>query len=398
MKTRIIFIILVILLVGAGWFFSGNELVTSEGQKKIEEPQGPQYKITKYEIGEEDTFAVVMEKLGFDYVETMDILNLASSTYDFTSVRIGQPLRIYHDDLGNFVKLEYEPNKEEIAVVSFVSSTYQAEMVDIEYDITTDVAGGTIEESLWLAGLEAGMEDALIIEFADVFAWTVDFAIEVRTGDTFKVLYEKRHRDGKYIGIGKVLAGQFVNSGKESRGYLFEDVDGKPAYYSEKGEAMIKQFLKAPLKYKYISSGYTYARFHPVTQRNTPHLAIDYAASIGTPVMAVGDGTVTSAGWNGGFGNYIDIHHNSTYSTQYAHLSAYAKGITRGAKVTQGQVIGYVGSTGWSTGPHLHYQIKKFGSLVNPLTIELPPGEPVAEEKQAEFANVKNKFDKMMGF
>jgi len=161
---------------------------------------------------------------------------------------------------------------------------------------------------------------------------------------------------------------------------------------------MIKQFLKAPLKYKYISSGYTYARFHPVTHRNTPHLAIDYAASIGTPVMAVGDGTVTSAGWNGGFGNYIDIHHNSTYSTQYAHLSAYARGITRGAKVTQGQVIGYVGSTGWSTGPHLHYQIKKFGSLVNPMTIELPPGEPVAEEKQAEFESTKNKFDNMMGF
>jgi len=156
---------------------------------------------------------------------------------------------------------------------------------------------------------------------------------------------------------------------------------------------MIKQFLKAPLNYKYISSGYTYGRFHPVLHKNYNHLAIDYAAAIGTPVMSVGDGTIMMARWNGGFGNYIDVRHNDVFSTQYAHLSSYARGIRPGVHVVQGQIIGYVGSTGWSTGPHLHYQIKKYGSLVNPLTLELPPGDPVPDDMKEDFERTKSKLN-----
>ncbi|MBU2542058.1 peptidoglycan DD-metalloendopeptidase family protein [Patescibacteria group bacterium] len=326
----------------------------------------------------------------------LSILDSTSSTYDFTSIRLGQPLRFAYDDLGQLKYFDYEKDKEEIVRVSLENGEYKCEKIPIEYEIKTKKLSGIIEESLWLSGLEAGLTEELILEFADVFAWTVDFSVEVRKGDSFKVLFEERYRDGEYVGINKVLAGSFVNDGKEYKAYLFEDVDGKPAYYNEAGEAMIKQFLKAPLRYNRITSGYTYARFHPVTQRTGPHLAIDYAAVIGTPVMAVGDGTVVSAGWNGGYGNYIDIHHNDVYSTQYAHLSAYAKGIKYGAKVTQGQVIGYVGSTGWSTGPHLHYQIKKYGTLVNPMDIELPAGDPVPEEKRGEFERVMRGLDERL--
>lgn len=397
MKKIILLFSILILISGCSFSFIGNK--TEEGDvivdKDIEIVQEPQYKVEAFEVEDGDTFATLMEKCGLGYSEMLDILESTSSTYDFTSIRVGRPFRVFKNDLGEVVKMEYEKDSEEIIEVNFENDECSAQVVPIEYSIETSVISGTVSSSLWLSGLEVGMPEELIIEFADVFAWTVDFAVEVQKGDSFKVLYEKRFRDGEYTGVGRVLAGEFVNSGRVSKGYLFENEEGQPAYFNEEGEAMIKQFLKAPLKYKYISSGYTYARFHPVTQRSAPHLAIDYAASIGTPIMAVGDGTVMQAGWNGGFGNYIDIHHNDTYSTQYAHLSAYAKGIKRGTKVIQGQVIGYVGSTGWSTGPHLHYQIKKYGSLVNPLKIDLPPGDPVSEERQEEFEKVVEKYDGM---
>ena len=369
------------------------DVVDSEDNQEITVPPELQFEIKNCEVEDGDTFATILEKYGIGYSDMLQILDSSSSTYDFTSIRLGQPLRFAYDDLGQLKYFEYEKDKEEIVRVSLEDGEYKCEKIEIEYEIKTNKLSGTIEESLWLAGLEAGLTDELILEFADVFAWTVDFSVEVRKGDSFKVLFEERYRDDEYVGINKVLAGSFTNAGEEFKAYLFPADDGKFAYYNEAGEAMIKQFLKAPLKYKYISSGYTYARFHPVTHNTGPHRAIDYAATIGTPVMAVGDGTVTFAGWNGGFGNYIDIHHNDVYETQYAHLLAYAKGIKYGAKVVQGQIIGYVGSTGWSTGPHLHYQIKKHGTLVNPMDIELPAGDPVPEEKKAEFEVVMRGLD-----
>jgi murein DD-endopeptidase MepM/ murein hydrolase activator NlpD len=399
MKKIFIIIIftLTVVLSGCGFFGAIEKDKTQEEvSEEIVLPPEPQFDIKSCEVEDGDTFATILEEYGIGYADMLEILNSASSTYDFTSIRLGQPLRFAYDDLGQLKYFEYEKDKEEIVRVSLEAGEYKCEKIDIEYEIKTKKLSGTIEESLWLAGLEAGLTEELILEFADIFAWTVDFSVEVRKGDSFEVLFEERYRDGNYVGINKVLAGSFTNAGVEFKAYLFEDDEGKLAYYNEKGEAMIKQFLKAPLKYKYISSGYAYARFHPVTQNTGPHRAIDYAAAAGTPVMAVGDGTVTFAGWKTGYGNYIDIHHNDVYATQYAHLSAYAKGIRYGSKVVQGQVIGYVGSTGWSTGPHLHYQIKKHGTLVNPMDIELPAGDPVPEEKKAEFESVKNELEKQL--
>ncbi len=388
----ILFTILVVMVfLGAGC--RRAEIANDDPVEEVK--QEPVLDLFTHEIGDGDTFATILEETGIGYEDMMKILSCSSSTYDFTSVRIGKELKVYKDEEGDCVRLEYEPDKERIIRVKIADGQYVAEEIPIEYDITTHVDGNTINESLWLAGLDIGLEEELIIEMADILAWSIDFATEVRTGDSFKVLYEKRERDGQYVGIGRVLAVKFINEDKKYNGYLFEDKDGKPAYYSEDGEAMVKQFLKAPLRYNRISSGYTYARFHPVTQRSAPHRAIDYAAPVGTPVMAVGDGTVTYAGYNGGYGNYVDVRHNETYQTQYAHLSSYAKGIRYGASVVQGQVIGYVGSTGWSTGPHLHYQIKKYGTLVNPLDIDLPPGDPVEEGKKAQFEAVVSQFEGM---
>ena len=366
-----------------------------EIKPEIEVVREPQYEITNYTVEDGDVFALVMEKLGFDYSETMDILDSASSTYDFTKIKVGRPFRLFKNKSGEVVRLEYEKDSEEIIMVEFKDSDYLSSIVPIEYDIETEVASGIVSSSLWFAGLDAGMSEDLIVEFADIFAWTVDFSIQTRTGDTFKLLYEKRYRDGEYVGIGQVLVGEFVNDGKSYKGYLFENEEGRPAYYSETYESLQKQFLKAPLEFRRITSGYTYARFDPINSNLGPHRAIDYAAPIGTPVMAVGDGTIEFAGWSSiGYGNFISVHHNDTYTTQYAHLSAFAKGIRKGVKVVQGQVIGYVGSTGHSTGAHLHYQIKKNGSLLNPLEMELPPTEPVPEERRVEFDNIVRKLNK----
>lgn len=389
---NILLIIIIFLLGGLGYIYVAKG-DTEQAETIIEAPQEPQYQITDYIVEDGDVFASIMETLGFDYLETMDILEASSSTYDFTSIRVGRPFRLFKTETGERIKLEYEKDSEEIATVEFKDEKYFPSLVPIEYETETNTMEGVVSSSLWLSGLEIDMPEELIIEFADVFAWTVDFSVQTKNGDSFKVLYEKRFRDGNYVGIGRVLAGEFVNSGNSHKAYLFENIDGGPAYFSEVGEAMQKQFLKAPLSYSRITSGFSYARFHPVTQSTGPHRAIDYAAPIGTPIMSVGDGTVMSAGWNGGYGNFISVHHNDTYTTEYAHLSAYARGLKRGTKVTQGQVIGYVGSTGWSTGPHLHYQIKKYGTLVNPLQIELPPGDPVAEDRRAEFESVVRKFD-----
>ncbi|MFA5211666.1 MAG: peptidoglycan DD-metalloendopeptidase family protein [Patescibacteria group bacterium] len=376
------------------WKTEMKKETSLEKTDKIEETE-EKYFHDKYLVTADDTFATVLEYYGFTYKQMTTILENSSSTYDFTKIKIGQNFDLVKNIDHNLLWLDYEINKDDFVRVNFVSSSPDNIFVEhkkIEYEIEIVKQTAVVSSSLYLDGLEASIPEEIIMEFTDIFAWTIDFSVQVQKNDSFAIIYEKRFRDGKESGYGNILAGSFTNVGVFYDAYIFENEEGKIAYYNSKGEAMIKQFLKAPLEFKRISSGYTYGRFHPVLQENYDHLAIDYAAPIGTPVMAVGDGTVKYAGWNGGFGNYIDIKHNDIYSTQYAHLSAYAKGIKSGVKVKQGQIIGYVGSTGWSTGPHLHYQIKKNGKLVNPLTIDLPPGEPVSEMKKNDFEKVVEKY------
>lgn len=353
--------------------------------------------VHSYIVQDGDVFAVIMEELGFDYGDALAIVEAASSTYDFTRVRVGKEFRLYTNKQGERVRLEYEGNSEEIVSVNLQDNSYTVTIVPIEYTVEADLITGIVSSSLWFSGLDAGMTEDLIVKFADVYAWTIDFSVQVQKGDSFRVLYEKRYRDGAYVGTGDILAAEFINTGTSLQAYAFTNEEDRIAYYSEEGEALQKQFLKAPLEFRRITSGFTYGRFDPINNALGPHRAIDYAAPIGTPVMSVGDGVVRFAGWDTrGFGNFVSIHHNDTYTTEYAHLNAIAAGVTRGTRVTQGQVIGYVGSTGHSTGPHLHYQIQKNGSLVNPLEIDLPPGDPVPEEKKAAFYREKERLSKML--
>lgn len=402
MHKHFLLIILVLAIIGTVFYVKkGSSEGVEQVNRTVEEirtPPEPKLNISSHTIEEQETFATVLEDFGIGYSQMLEILDSASSTYDLTRIRVGQPMRLAVDTNRAIKYLEYELSKENYIHIEFLTDgNYRVTQKQIQYETQIIRQAGTISNSLYLDGLATNIPEGVIIEYANIFAWTIDFSVQVQPGDSFEILYEKRSRDGKDAGYGKILAGKFVNSGRVYDAYLFEDAEGKTAYYSAQGESLQKQFLKAPLEFRRISSGYAYARFDPVLHRNLPHLAIDYAAALGTPVMAVGDGTVEFAGWNNqGFGNFVSIHHNETYTTQYAHMSGFGSGIKKGVSVVQGQVIGYVGSTGNSTGPHLHYQIKKNGTLVNPLQLELPAGDAISENKKSEFEQIVAKYDEQL--
>jgi murein DD-endopeptidase MepM/ murein hydrolase activator NlpD len=397
-------ILLITFLGGTIWIWGGfgtNTVKTEDVAGDIEmsndvehsEASNPVTQFRRYTVVAGDTFTKAMESLDISYTTALAIVDAASTTFDFTRIRDGKTFVLeYHGDTDMF--LRYEPDSERVIVVDFTQGEIVVREEAIEYDIKMKRAHATIESSLFMAGMEAGLEDALILEIADIFAWTIDFATQVQSGDSFRIYYEERYRDGTPAGFGNILAAEFVNNGRSYYGYLFEDTEGTLGYYDEDGNSLIKQFLRAPLTYNRITSGFSYSRFHPTLGVNTPHRAIDYAAPMGTPVLSVGDGTVVFAGWGGGYGNFVKIRHNSTYQTHYAHLSRYGAGISVGAQVEQGQIIGYVGSTGYSTGPHLHYEIQKNGTLVNPLEVELPPGDPVPSELKDAFTKRKDVLHK----
>ena len=240
--------------------------------------------------------------------------------------------------------------------------------------------GVEIKSSLWNAMVDAGCDPNLILELSDIYAWTIDF-FGIQEGDSCKVIFEKQYIDDDTVscGIGDILAAYFKNSGEGHYAFAYTQ-DGKKEYFEE-GANLRKAFLKAPLNYRRISSKFSNGRMHPIYHVVRPHHGVDYAAPSGTPVQTIGDGTVIEKGWdNKGGGNYMKIKHNSTYTTTYMHLKGFAKGISKGSKVKQGQVIGYVGSTGASTGPHLDFRLQKNGTYIDPLKFKSPSADPVKKE------------------
>ncbi len=244
-------------------------------------------------------------------------------------------------------------------------------------------AKGTISSSLWNAMAEAGASPNLTIELSEIYAWSIDF-YSVQPGDSFTVLYEELVVDDQPIGLGNIISAKFTHGGRDLFAYRFVQ-DDQADYFDENGQSLRKAFLKAPLRYSRISSRFSNSRLHPVLRIRRPHHGVDYAAPKGTPVHSVGNGTVIDARWAGGAGRLVKIKHNATYTTAYMHLSGYGPGITKGARVQQGQVIGYVGSSGLSTGPHLDFRFYKNGTPVDPLKVESPPALPVKKALLDQF-------------
>ncbi len=339
-----------------------------------------------------DMFA---EQAKFDANDMQVLLFESEETYDFTKLVVGREVRFCFEDGEKASYFEYDRNIEDMIAVNRNGNDFTAEQKSIEYEVEEAFVEGKIENFLYIDALEKGISEATIVTMADVFSFDVDFTTEIQKGDEFKIIYEKRKRFGEDGPDGNILAAEFVNNGEAYWAFYFEDGE-ESGYYDAEGKMLQRQFLRAPLSYKYISSGYTGARYHPVTKTVQAHHQIDYAAATGTPVVATAKGKVTLASWNGGWGNMVKIEHTNGYSTHYAHLSKYGKGVKVGGDVAQGQIIGYVGSTGWSTGAHLDYGMKLNGSPVNPLSLKLPKGDSVSVGNMDEFVRLRDGFEERL--
>jgi len=269
----------------------------------------------------------------------------------------------------------------------FLASSDTIECSRVEREVTSEVIRleGVVESSLFGAVEGAGGRPALAVEMAEIFRWDVDFLRDLRQGDSFVVIVDEQRIEGEFYRYGTIFAARFTNKGKALDAVVFPDQNGRLGYYDLDGVPLRKMFLRSPLKFSRVTSRFSMSRFHPVLKKRMPHYGVDYGAPVGTPVHVTADGIVTMAGRNGGAGNMVRVRHPNGYETNYLHLSRYGGGIRKGVRVTQGQVIGYVGSTGYSTGPHLDYRVRHNGSWINPLSISSPPVEPLEDDRLQRF-------------
>lgn len=400
-KLKIIILVFVVLLSGGFLYFLNyqkniNQEKNSLHEKIIEE--SPYYE-TSLKIEPKCTYGELMKQAEVCHTTSTIIFEAAQDIYDLSKIRVGREIKLFKDkQTHELKKLIYQiDTEEELYVTQQDNGTWEAERKPIKYEIRIKTSEGTIESSLYETGLEQNLDEVAIIELAEVFQWTIDFAMNIRKGDYFKFIYEERYLNGEYIMPGNILTAKFINNGKEYETYYFgqtqpdEKNSNNYGHYNAEGESMQKIFLKAPVSYKYISSGFTTGlRYIQAFNVSTKHRAIDYAAPYGTPIKAVGDGTVVRASWNSGYGNFVSIRHNEIYTTNYAHLSGYA--VKYGQKVSQGQTIGYVGSTGFSTGPHVHYEMVKYGTKINPQTEDFPSTDGIKEEEMESFQQIVKKY------
>ncbi len=335
-----------------------------------------------------ETLADILYDFDVSSQEIAALRTASEGTFDVRRLRAGHSYRVYREpradrDVRYFV---YEPNATSYVIFDLTEPmTVTVEQRKIE--TVERAVGGIITRSLYETLADTGAPTALALEMSDVYAWQIDF-YGIQRGDRFKVIYEQRLVDNEPVGIGNILGAYFEHRGEDFYAVRFQQ-DDDTDYFDTEGRSLRKAFLKAPLEYSRISSGFSRRRFHPVQNRYKPHLGTDYAAPRGTPIRTTGDGTVVAASYSRGNGRYVKIRHNGTYTTGYLHMSNIADGIHSGERVRQGEVIGYVGATGLATGPHLHYSFWKNGQAIDPMEVEMPPSEPVKEQYRDRFDQKK---------
>ena len=311
-----------------------------------------------------------------------------NNVFDFRKIRYGKPYEVFctRDTSETVQYFVYEHSPVEYILVGLKDSIIVSRS-EKEVTISEHRAGGSIHSSLWMTMKENNLDPMMAIELSEIYAWNIDF-FGIQEGDKFKVIYDQHYVDTLYIGLGEMHGACFYHAGKEFYAIPFEQ-DSVLTFFDQDGNSLHRAFLKAPLRYSRISSRYSYSRMHPILKIRRPHLGVDYTAPYGTPVHAIGDGKIIEKSYKKADGYMVKIRHNSVYTTAYLHLSDYGKKIQTGTYVKQGDVIGYVGSTGLSTGPHLDFRFYKNGSPVDPLKVDAPPVEPVKEENMAQFDSVK---------
>jgi murein DD-endopeptidase MepM/ murein hydrolase activator NlpD len=330
-----------------------------------------------------ENFADILQRRGIDYAVIFAISRDFREVFDMRKLRAGNAYTLlYKSDSAQPSYMIYEEDFRRHVCFSLTDSLWVSRY-EFPLVVEEKFVDVTIATSLWQNLEEAGYNPLVANGLSEVYAWTIDF-FGLRKGDTFRAYYQAYMLNGKEVEAGPVLAATFIRSGKEQMAFRYVQ-DSMPGYWDQDGINLQRTFLKAPLRYSRVSSGFSYARRHPITRVVRPHTGVDYAAPAGTPVLSIGEGVVTERNYTRGGGNTVKIKHNSVYTTAYLHLSRYAKGLVVGKRVAQGEVIGYVGSTGMSTGPHLDFRVWRNGKPINPLTMESPPADPVHKDNMHNF-------------
>lgn len=347
-----------------------------------------------YVIQPGSTFATALDNLDISAQDIHNLVVAAKQHKDLGRLNSGTRFQITFADTTNtkLVGVRIRLTEREVIDLTKVGEQWQAEKILKKVEKRIVTFKGTVQSSLWDSAVQANMNPTLIAELAEVFAWQVDFAREVQENDRWRLSVEEELVQGQHVGWGAILSAEYINKETVHTAVLFRRGEEDIGYFAPDGSSLKRIFLKSPIQYGRISSRFQKKRFHPILKISRPHLGVDYAAPTGTPVRSVGDGTITSIGYKGGGGNVVTIRHNSTYTTAYKHLSRFASGMRVGKKVQQGQTIAYVGSTGLSSGPHLHFEFFVNGRFVDPMGQKFPTAEPVPRDQLVEFDGIKNSF------
>jgi murein DD-endopeptidase MepM/ murein hydrolase activator NlpD len=344
------------------------------------------------EIRRGDIVASVLERLDVKNQDILELLHSAGQSQAVYQLIPGRMIQARTTDKGDLLNLRYFYSGDKLLSAEKNGADYRINDRRIHVEYRTLMKSGEIIYSFFGATDQANLPDDVALQMVDVFSSEVDFHLDLRTGDRFSVIYEAPYYDGEPLGPGKVIAAEFINQGHVYTAFRFRDNMGNEGYFAPDGNNLRKAFLRSPLVFSRISSGFTPKRFHPISKKWRAHKGVDYAARTGTPVKSTGEGKVVFAGRKGGYGNAIIVRHQGSYSTLYGHLSRFVKGLRTGQRVNQGQIIGYVGMTGWATGPHLHYEFLVNGVQSNPLKVKLPTGLPVAQKDMEEFHRLYTPF------
>ena len=351
----------------------------------IDDEITPEFITLSHKIKSGESLSTIFSALNLSRTDLHHIIHANTLGKQFSSIVPGKHLTAETNYDGQLHKLTYKKNAIDTLIATRNNDSFNVEIISKPINKQIVSTQATINSSLFLDGKNAGLSDKTIMQLADIFAWDIDFALSLRKGDQFTVVYEKLFVDNQQIDAGQIISAEFVNQGHAYTAVRFEDKKGNVSYYTPDGKSMRKAFLRTPVAFARISSHFNLKRKHPVLNRIRAHKGVDYAARTGTPIKTTGNGKIVYRGRKGGYGRVVIVQHGQKYNTLYAHLSNYKKGQRVGSHVKQGQVIGYVGKSGLATGPHLHYEFRVNGVHRNPLTVKLPHSGPIKKSLLAEF-------------
>jgi len=388
-RKALLFTLAVLVIACLGLTITPLFHVNTE-QKSL--PVRPEFRAIQGKVLNGETLLAIFAKHGLNIRELFEMREVAAKVHPLRTVHPGQSYTVTVDGQNRVNSFVYRIDRDSFLKIRKIATGFQAEKAVIPYEMKLLTLSGTIEDNL-ISSIGQDHEHLLLaLQLSDIFAWNIDFSADLRKSDSYRIVVEGFFRNGVFKKYGNIVAADFTNNGERFKAYRF-DHDGKSDYYDEVGKLLRNAFLKTPLNFRRISSGFSKGRLHPILKIRRPHNGLDYAAASGTPVSAVGDGRVIHAGWKGSYGNMVIIRHPNGWKTYYGHLSKISKGVKRGRTVEQGQIIGNVGSTGLSTGPHLHYEVRVSDKCVNPLKIKIPEGGSISRKELAAFKALRDRMD-----